>query len=278
MLQAWLRRDSRPGRLRPALFAGAGCRISNRSSEELEAAVLRPFGLKSRRSRAGISPNARSLSAVCEPPHEIAEAFFANSRSLDAGERAWLGARGISDTAIESDPYCASGPVRRATVVFGQYFNFVTEDEGDAAPAFVVICRGWDGVTADIAAFDETRFALWLGQAPVLGEQLVLAWRLGEPLRVFEDVWAWLRGDRDGVVPVDWRRTASLLENTPLAVDAVAFGQLLRERLTRPPPPIFVKSTERPPHDRGRLRNPRTSRAQAVPRRGPGAQRAEGGR
>jgi hypothetical protein len=215
------------------------------------------------------------VTRLFERPHEIAEAFFANSRSLSEADRAWLGERGISDTAIESDPYCTSGPVRRATVVFGeQFFNFEVAEEGDATPGFVLICRGWDGVTADIAAFDETKCQLWLGQAPVLGEQLVLAWRLGEPLRVFEDIWSWLRGDRDGVVPVDWRRTASLLENTPLAVDTVAFGQILRERLTRPPPPIFVKSTERPPHDRGRLRNFRTSRKQAVPRRGSGRQAA----
>lgn len=212
---------------------------------------------------------------MCERPHEIAEAFFINSRALNDADRAFLRDRGISDAALESDPFCASGPIRRATVVFGeQFFNFAVPEEGDAAPAFVVICRGWDGATADIAAFNEDRFALWLGQAPVLGEQLVLAWRLGEPLRVFESVWDWLRADRDGVVPIDWRRTASLPENTPLAVDTVAFGQILRERLTRPAPPIFVKSTERPPHVRGRLRDTRASRTQAAPRRGSGRQAA----
>ena len=65
-----------------------------------------------------------------------------------------------------------------------------------------MICRDWDGVTADIAAFNKDRLALWLRRAPSIGEQLVLGPRLGEPLQVFDSVWAWLRGGRDGVLPV----------------------------------------------------------------------------
>ena len=47
--------------------------------------------------------------------HEIAEEFFVNSRRLGDEQRAWLLARGVSDTAIESDPYTEFGspPVRK---------------------------------------------------------------------------------------------------------------------------------------------------------------------
>ena len=104
-----------------------------------------------------------------------------------------------------------------------------------------MIVRDEFGVTSDIVAFDETQFGLWLWRAPVIGQQMIFAPRLDEPLLVFEDVWAWLRAERDGVFPIDWKRTASLLEDTTLAVDTVAFGQILRERLARPAPPIFVR-------------------------------------
>lgn len=175
--------------------------------------------------------------------YEVAEEFFTNSLHLEDAQRAWLRARGISDAAIETDPYCASGPLRFASVVFGaEYFDFAAEGEGGATPSFIVICRDWNGVTADIAAFNKNRLALWLRRAPVIGEQMVLGPRLGEPLQVFDSVWAWLRGGRDGVVPIDWKRTARLLEDVSLCVDTVEFGQVLRERLTRPPPPIFVKT------------------------------------
>ena len=206
-------------------------------------------------------------------PHEIAEAFFAHSRRLDDAERAFFVERGISAPALDADPYCESGPVRSARVVFAEpFFDFSSEDDCDAAQAFVVIARGWDGVTADIAAFDDNRLALWLGRPAVIGEQHVLGWRLGEPLRVFEDVWLWLRGERDGVVPIDWKRTASLLEGVTLGVDSVPFGQVLRERLTRPAPPIFVREAH---HEIGRLHQSRRGRAQAVHRRASAAQRAE---
>ena len=181
--------------------------------------------------------------------HEIAEAFFGNSRRLDDEQHAWLRARGVSDAAVETDPYTKLGPLRFASVVFGeQYFDFATAGEDgntSAVPAFVMICRDWDGVTADIVAFNKDRLALWLRRASAIGEQLVLGPHLGEPLQVFDSIWAWLRGGRDGIFPVDWTRTARLLEDVSLCVDSVEFGQVLSERLARPAPPIFVKTKTR---------------------------------
>jgi hypothetical protein len=175
--------------------------------------------------------------------HEVAEEFFSNSQRLDEAQRAWLLAEGISASAMEADPYRASGPLRFASVAFGeQYFDFAVGTDAMAVPAFIVIARNEFGVTDDMVAFDgQGRLATGLGRARLLGEQMILAPRLGEPLRVFEDVWAWLRADRDGVVILDWRVAARRLEDVSLCVDSVEFGQILRERLARPAPPIFVK-------------------------------------
>jgi hypothetical protein len=178
--------------------------------------------------------------------HEVAEEFFSNSQRLDAAQRAWLLAQGISASALEADPYCASGPLRFASVTFGeQYFDFAVDTDATAVPAFIVIARDVFGVTDDLVAFDgRGRFAPELGRARLLGAQMIFAPRLGEPLRVFEDVWAWLRADRDGVVILDWRVAARRLEDVSLCVDSVEFGQILRERLTRPAPQIFVKTRQ----------------------------------
>jgi hypothetical protein len=173
---------------------------------------------------------------------EIAEEFFSQSRRLDDAQRAWFLAHGISASAIETDLYCSSGPLRFASVVFSErYFDFAVEGNASAVPAFIVIARDELGVTDDMVAFDgQGRLATGLGRARLLGEQMILAPRLGEPLRVFEDVWAWLRADRDGVVILDWRVAARRLEDVSLCADRVEFGQILRERLARPAPPIFV--------------------------------------
>jgi hypothetical protein len=178
--------------------------------------------------------------------HEIAEEFFGNSRRLDDTQRAWLLARGISASAMEADPYCASGPLRVASIVFTeQYFDVAVDGDASAVPAFIVIARAEFGVTNDLVGFDcRGRLASWLRRAPLLGEQMIFAPRLGEPLRVFEDVWRWLRADRDGVVILDWRVAARRLEDVSLCVDSVEFGQILRERLTRPAPQIFVKTRQ----------------------------------
>jgi hypothetical protein len=190
-----------------------------------------------------VSTTLEAVAATMIAAHEVAEEFFSNSRRLDDTQHAWLLARGISASAMEADPYCSSGPLRFASVVFGeQYFDFAIDGDASAVPAFIVIARDEFGVTDDLVAFDgQGQLAPGLGRARLLGEQTIRAPRLGEPLRVFEDVWGWLRGNRDGVVILDWRVAARRLEDVSLCADSVEFGQILRERLTRPAPPIFVK-------------------------------------
>jgi hypothetical protein len=151
----------------------------------------------------------------------------------------------VSEAAIDRDPRRESAPIRAAHVIFSAgYFDFA-EDASEAVSVFVACARDWRGNASDIVAFDlDGRFAAaWLGREALLGAHHVLAPRFDEPLRVFPDVWAWLRSDRDGVVILDWRRAPALLDGVTIAVDSVEFGQVLRQRLTRPAPPIVVRSS-----------------------------------
>jgi hypothetical protein len=172
-------------------------------------------------------------------PDELAETFFAHSRRLDDRERARLYDLGITNEAIEADFGRASGPLRSALVVCaGPYFDFAPDEDDDAVQAFVVIARDTSGTTSDIVAFNLAgRLARYLARAPMLGEHLVLAPRLDLPLRVFETVAEWLCGGRDGVVLLDDRLAARLLEGHSLQVgaDEVAFGTKLKARLTLAP-------------------------------------------
>jgi hypothetical protein len=181
--------------------------------------------------------------ALGPTPAEVAYTFLTESHALSAEQRGKLLRLGISEAAIDRDPGRESALIRAAYVIFSAgYFDFTAEDDSDAVPVFIACARNWRGNAADIVAFDLAgRLASWLGREPLLGAHHVLAPRFDEPLRVFPDVWAWLRSDRDGVVILDWRRAPALLDGVTIAVDSVEFGQVLRQRLTRPAPPIVVR-------------------------------------
>ena len=181
-------------------------------------------------------------------PHEVAEVFLSQSRPLDGEQRDWLRGQGVSDAAVASDPNYEGGQLRAARVAFaGAYFDFAADDDESAVSAFVVIARDWRGYTADIIAFDDSgRVAQWEGREALLGAQRVLAPRLGDPLRIHRDPIAWLAGGREGVVALDWRLAAEQLAGVSLLVGNgdVEFGQLVRERLARPAPPIFIENQD----------------------------------
>jgi hypothetical protein len=128
-------------------------------------------------------------------------------------------------------------------VIFGErLFDIADPDDDGAVMAFVVVARDQLGDASDLIAFGARGgVAPWLGREPLLGAQRVLAPRLGEPLRVFPNVLKWLAGGRDGVVVLNWRRAAERLAGLTLAVVDVEFGQVLRDRLTRPAPSIVVE-------------------------------------
>ena len=73
----------------------------------------------------------------------------------------------------------------------------------------------------------------------MIGEQMICAPRLGEPLNVFPDIWEWLRAGRNGIVMFDWKKAARHLEGVSLSVETIEFGQVLPRRLARPPPRDF---------------------------------------
>lgn len=177
-------------------------------------------------------------------PVDVAVEFLTGSRALSAEQRAQLHRRGVPDSAIDHDPDREGGPIRFARVVFEQgFFKFASEDEPEAILAYVTVAGDWRGYASDIVAFDLSgRSASWIGRETLLGAHHVLAPRFDEPLRLFPDPRSWLCGGRDGVVILDWRRAAAELEGLTLAVDDVAFGRTLRQRLTRRPPPIVVRN------------------------------------
>jgi hypothetical protein len=138
---------------------------------------------------------------------DVAIAFLDESRALDPAERAQLRQRGVPDSAIDRHPGHDGAPIRAASVILDEgFFDFGRKDEPEAISAYVTIARDWRGDASDIVAF------------------------------------AWFCGDREGV-NLDWSPAAALLEGVTLAVDAVGFGQVLRQRLTRPALPIVVRNS-----------------------------------
>ena len=182
--------------------------------------------------------------ALGPTPAEVAYAFMTNSLPLTSPQRMQLRRLGASEAAIDHDPGLESAPTRAAHVIFSAgYFDFAPEDDSDAVPVFVTCARDWRGNASDIVAFDLAGrvIAAWLAREPLLGAHHVLAPRFDEPLRVFDSPVSWLRGERDGIVIIDWTRAAAALAGVTLAVDNVDFGKRLRQRLTRPAPPIVLR-------------------------------------
>ena len=177
-------------------------------------------------------------------PAEVAYTFMTDSHSPSAAQRAELRRRGVPASAIDHDPDREGGPIRVARVVFEQgFFDFASEDGPEATLAYVSVARDWRGYASDIVAFDLAGrvIAAWLGREALLGAHHVLAPRFDDPLRVFDSPVSWLRGERDGIVIIDWTRAAAALVGVTLAVDNVDFGKRLRQRLTRPAPPIVLR-------------------------------------
>ena len=83
----------------------------------------------------------------------------------------------------------------------------------EATLAYVSVARDWRGYASDIVAFDLAGrvIAAWLGREALLGAHHVLAPRFDDPLRVFDSPVSWLRGERDGIVIIDWTRAAAAL-------------------------------------------------------------------
>jgi hypothetical protein len=147
---------------------------------------------------------------------------------------------------MAADPGYEGAPIRAGRVVFAAgVFDFADDEDEDAVAAFVAIARDERGITSDAVAFDAAgRVACSLKREALLGAQRVITPRLGEPLHIFPTVLEWLASDRRGVVVLDWRLAAGQLAGVSLKTTTVEFGRLLRERLARPAPPIFIEQSE----------------------------------
>ncbi len=193
------------------------------------------IGASPTRNRDKLQHSAPTMAA-----HEVASAFFANSRPLSEKQRAHLHRRGVADEAIERDFVRPGGPIRAARVAFGSaWFDFA---EAEATDAFVVIARNELGVASDIVAFHgAVPVSRWIGREPMLGADLVLAPRLGAPLRLYPNVPAWLCGSREGIVVFDWPKAAHRLDGVSLVVATKEFANLAFNRLKREPE-IYVEA------------------------------------
>jgi hypothetical protein len=118
-------------------------------------------------------------------------------------------------------------------------------DQTGAQPAVIIPARDVSSDLTDHAAWqlDTGILALWRGRVPMLGAEHALRTRprIEEPLTVHESVLAWLRGDREGGAIIDHRRAADWLDGLTLAAANAAHGEQMRQKLTRPAPPIVIR-------------------------------------
>ena len=172
---------------------------------------------------------------------EIVECSLVSCEPALHGELFRLGIRGSAITGagfwdalhVESVVFLPDG-----LFVFSRHLR----DQSRAVRAIIFACRDEMGEVRDLAAWgpDTNQVGLWQGYVAMLGQDQILAPRLN-PLKVHANVRDWLAADRNGIVILDWPRAADRLDGMTLAVSAIEFGQRVRERLTREPPPVVVE-------------------------------------
>jgi hypothetical protein len=217
-------------------FANTPSCRSHRTGE-----VRTALGNEAQRTAAGLLPEAFGLNE-CEAEHAECPPLNCDHQMRDK-LRALCVMRFTGRAADPFDALCSE------TVIFlpGDRFEFARNmrDQAGHCVAVIIPTRDLSGDLIDLAAWhlDTGRLALWRGRAPMLGGENVLRTRPGleVPLTVHESVLAWLRADREGVVIIDHRRAADLLDMFTLAVATAAHGEQLRQKLTRPAPPIVIR-------------------------------------
>ena len=170
---------------------------------------------------------------ACASPLKQADidAFVADGVHAIALARAWSG-----DFA----------PIARSQVIFdSDRFEFAKYVRHGGAPANAYIVAALDqfGDAIDLVAFRPDRHATWLGRAVLLGGEQPFLPRIGDDgLDVHENVVAWLRAERRGVLILNHGRAASILKATgPLRVASTRQARFLRDALTTQPPRIIVR-------------------------------------
>jgi len=150
---------------------------------------------------------------------------------------------------VSVDALCEPEMPAMAAVVMqeGFRFDFANEVDGQPREAMLFLARDEDGDPVDMVAWEPrlNRMASWLGNAPLLGMEMLYGPRLDPDaaLEVFPTPLQWLIAERHGVCIADPRYAASILrECEPLKTEDHAFGQRLRSLINPKPPRIFAPS------------------------------------
>jgi hypothetical protein len=180
--------------------------------------------------------------------HIVAEQNF--GRSLKQADLDWFVKQGVPALALARSRIGAFGFLRVDDVVFleGGCFEFRRHlSSGNPEPAYTLTARDVCGDIVDIVAWQPVtgRLASWVGRAAMLGTENLYGPRLNEGLLVHDDLLAWLRSFRDGVVVVNEKRAAWWLRSAePLVVSSIESGRYLKQILSQPAPRILVSAAE----------------------------------
>lgn len=172
-------------------------------------------------------------------PDDVAARFEA-CPALTAADAAALAGR------WRAPGLAASDSIRWAQVrVGGGRFEFPDEahDDGEAAPAIIVMCLDDGRVACDLAAIPlsaPATAARWLGRADLLGGEALAT---DGPVRAFRTPLDWLRAGRTGIVVLDAGEARWRLAGRDLVAQDVEHGRWLRDALALPRPRVMVAAS-----------------------------------
>lgn len=133
-----------------------------------------------------------------------------------------------------------------APVVWLHDKRFAFSEDKDARTAIIFVCRDDLGDVVDMAAWapSDDKLGTMEGRVCVLGQENILAPRLGEALRVHPTPREWLADGRQGVVVIDAVESLPLLyAGSPIAVSSAQQKKSLHDAWRVHVPRITVATT-----------------------------------
>lgn len=122
-------------------------------------------------------------------------------------------------------------------------FRELCRDASGIVAAIILPIYDEGGSLIDYASWqpDTGDVAIWRGRAGLLGAENIDKPRGDTPLIVHETVADWLRAGREDVCIIDASRAAEMLSGVTIEARSIRHGQVLRDLLARPAPPIVVR-------------------------------------
>lgn len=194
---------------------------------------------------AAVFPWPAGTSAALWP--DPAREFYARGSCPDQAALSRLvHGYGVPPVAIyDPDPVL----VARVVPADGGLFEWAGDEAEDALPCILFLARDEIGEASDIVAWEPTSgfLAGWLGRCVALGEDSILAPRLGERLPVFRTPLGWLRNRRFGLVLVGDDRACArrLIDVGTLQGEDAEHRHEMYRRLRMPPPVITSPRRDR---------------------------------